>query len=239
MVRIHPDRERIVILTGAGISAGSGLSTFRGSNGIWNNESIEDVATPGGFSRNPPRVWEFYNRRRAELPAARPNPAHFALAELQKLKPDHVMLITQNVDDLHEKAGSDPVYHMHGELCKVRCLDCRAVYSDDSPLDAAPRCFHCNGILRPHIVWFGEIPFFLDEIERALLQCDWFISVGTSGHVHPAARFLNVAKSSGANTVVVNPDPAADESDIDYFVQEKAEEALPLLIDEWCGTAKN
>lgn len=197
--------ENIVILTGAGISAESGIQTFRAADGLWENHRVEEVASPEGFARNPDVVHRFYNARRAQLKQVEPNAAHFALARLQREYAGKVWIITQNVDDLHERAGAD-VLHMHGELKKVRCQHCQAVMEWLEDCSAQEVCPHCksHGGLRPHIVWFGEIPFYLLEIEAALSQVDLFVAIGTSGAVYPAAGFVQTARRQGAKTLEIN-----------------------------------
>lgn len=195
---------RIAVLTGAGISAESGLRTFRDGNGLWNNYPVEDVATPEAFLRNPNLVYKFYNERRAELFVAEPNQAHLELAKLEKLLGANFSLITQNVDDLHIKAQSKRLFQMHGELRKARCLCCQAVFSWQGDIDASSKCERCNGTLRPHIVWFHEMPFYLDEIEKLLRFSNLFVAIGTSGLVYPAADFSVLAKNYGAFTVELN-----------------------------------
>lgn len=197
----------IVVLTGAGISAESGLKTFRGDGGLWEGERIEDVCTPQAFERVPERVNRFYNaRRRQLLREAAPNPAHLALADFERRYPGHLTLITQNVDNLHEQAGSLQVMHMHGELLKARCLSTLTILPWQDDITSDTRCPCCNqaGRLRPHIVWFGEIPFYMFDIDDALASCDVFIAVGTSGTVYPAAGFVEQAASYGAHTIEVN-----------------------------------
>ena len=222
--------EKVFVLTGAGISAESGIRTFRDTGGLWENFRVEDVATPEGYERNPGLVWKFYNQRRLDLRKADPNPAHYALAEMQKKIPGF-FLVTQNVDNLHERGGSVDFVHMHGELLKVRCLDCGKVYHDESELSSEPRCSFCNGYLRPHIVWFGEIPLEMDRIMEKLSDCDWFIGIGTSGAVYPAAQFISAAKQAGAKTIFVNPDPGSRTRYVDYFIEEKAGIAVPQLLE--------
>ncbi len=200
----------IVILTGAGVSAESGLSTFRDPDGIWQRVRIEDVATPEAFARDPARVHAFYNARRAQLPAAQPNAAHHALARLEREWPGAFLLVTQNVDDLHDRAGSHPL-HMHGELRRVRCLACGARHGWDADLSTATPCPACAAAsLRPDIVWFGEMPMGMDRIGAALDGCGLFVSVGTSGNVHPAAGF--VQEAAHAHTVELNLEPSAGSS---------------------------
>lgn len=204
--------QSIVILTGAGISAESGLDTFRDQGGIWAKHRIEDVATPEAFHRQPAIVHDFYNQRRRALNDARvqPNDAHRALAKLQRAWHGGVTLVTQNVDDLHEKGGARDCLHIHGELAKARCTACGVVmdWRDDVTVETiCPSCFSA-GTVRPHIVWFGEMPMYMDEIERALESCALFVSIGTSGHVYPAAGFVAEARANGARTVELNLEPS-------------------------------
>jgi NAD-dependent deacetylase len=189
----------IVILTGAGISRESGLATFRDADGLWARHRIEDVATPEAFARNPDLVQGFYNARRAQLldPTIAPNAAHLALARLEAAWPAPLLLVTQNIDGLHSRAGSRNVIAMHGELQKARCLACGGVNTwpqDINPHSACPAC-GAAGKLRPHVVWFGEIPLEMDRIEAALNECGLFISIGTSGQVYPAAGFVRAVRS--------------------------------------------
>ena len=198
--------KHIFILTGAGISAESGLGTFRDAAGLWTRYSLEDVATPEGYARNPKLVLDFYNARRANLRDAAPNAAHTALARLQagwRASGRRLTLVTQNVDDLHEQAGAADVVHMHGELRKIRCERCAVVtrWDDDVRLDTpCPACTH-PGQLRPHVVWFGEMPFDMPLIYDALDDADLFVSIGTSGSVYPAAAFVSHARARGCRTV--------------------------------------
>jgi NAD-dependent deacetylase len=188
--------ERVVVLTGAGISAESGIRTFRASDGLWEDHAIEEVATPEGFARDPSLVHRFYNERRRHLakPEIQPNAAHFALAEFEKRFAGDFLLVTQNVDNLHERAGSERVLHMHGSLLKVRCLDSDEVFawSEDLALDTPHPKGGAAGRLRPHIVWFGEMPLYMEQIEEALGACDLFLAIGTSGQVYPAAGFVQM-----------------------------------------------
>lgn len=201
----------IVILTGAGISAESGLGTFRDKEGLWTKYDLNEVATPEGFSRNPLLVHDFYNARRTNLIKAEPNAAHVALAELERNWAGEFLLVTQNVDDLHERAGSQSVLHMHGELRKARCGMCGHVCAWDGELGLATPCPSC-GVkqgMRPHVVWFGEMPLYMDEIYAALDRCDLFLSIGTSGQVYPAAGFVaELRRSRRAHTVELNLDPS-------------------------------
>ncbi|MEZ5503094.1 MAG: NAD-dependent deacylase [Halioglobus sp.] len=198
--------ERIVVLTGAGVSAESGLATFRDSGGLWEQHDPMDIATPEAFARDPALVYRFYNARRKQLSDVRPNAAHRALARLQDEFPGEVFLVTQNVDDLHERGGSAQVCHMHGQLRTMLCLSCgsnppvTADYDSDS---ACPLC-GVTGRLRPDIVWFGEIPYHMELIMDRLLACDLFIAIGTSGVVYPAAGFVRAARAGGAHTIEIN-----------------------------------
>lgn len=207
--------KSIVVLTGAGVSAESGIKTFRDGGGLWENHRVEDVCTPDAFAYNPKLVHRFYNaRRRQLLSEAQPNPAHFALADFERRFPGQFTLITQNVDDLHERAGSRNLLHMHGELLKAQCTACQGVlpWLEDTHTDST--CPNCSevGTLRPHIVWFGEMPFFMPKIEAALSQCDLFIAIGTSGNVYPAAGFVTNATAYGAHTVEINLEPSSGQS---------------------------
>jgi NAD-dependent deacetylase len=190
--------QRVFVLTGAGISAESGVKTFRDAGGLWEEHRIEDVATPEGFARDPRKVWRFYSERRRQASAVQPNPAHFALAKLEQQIAQRLFLCTQNVDPLHERAGSREVHHMHGELLKTRCEACdRAAFADGGlHLADVPRCDACGGRLRPHVVWFGEIPFGMERIYQALSACDLFVTVGSSGAVYPAAGFVSHLRHS-------------------------------------------
>ncbi|MDK2777448.1 MAG: NAD-dependent protein deacylase [Pseudomonadota bacterium] len=203
------DFRRIVVLTGAGISAESGLKTFRDGDGLWENHRVEDVATPEAFVRNPQLVQDFYNARRAQLKEVQPNAAHTALALFEQEFQGNFLLVTQNVDDLHDRAGSRHLLHMHGELLKARCLTSGRVHHHDGDISNRVLCPCCGQpSLRPHIVWFGEMPLYMDKIYAALEQCDLFVSIGTSGHVYPAAGFVEVARQSGAHTVELNLEPS-------------------------------
>ncbi|HEY8277990.1 MAG TPA: NAD-dependent deacylase [Bdellovibrionota bacterium] len=202
---------KIVVLTGAGISSESGLKTFRDADGLWEGNRIEDVATPEAFARQPELVHRFYNLRRQQLKTVEPNGAHLALAEFEKHHQGSFLLVTQNVDDLHERAGSKNVLHMHGELCKARCLDTGEIFSWDEDLTLStvhPRGGN-SGRLRPHICWFGEMPFFMDEIMEELSQADIFVAIGTSGLVYPAAGFVSMVPSS-CRRVLLNKDDASN-----------------------------
>lgn len=226
--------ERIVVLTGAGISAESGVDTFRDKDGIWSRVNVEDVATPQGFARNPAMVQDFYNSRRRGLAAVQPNAAHFALARLEREFGGEMLLVTQNIDDLHERAGSDRLVHMHGELTKVLCTACemRSEWHEDVlPVSACPRC-HSVGYLRPDVVWFGEMPYQMDVIERALAFCDLFVSIGTSGNVYPAAGFVAEARHAGARTIELNLEPSEGFNLFDEARHGRATELVPAFVGE-------
>ena len=222
----------IVVLTGAGISEESGIKTFRATDGLWEEHSIDQVATPEGFYSNPKLVHNFYNARRQKLVSSdvRPNAAHRALADFEKESEASVLLVTQNIDNLHERANSKNVRHMHGELLKMRCIKSDQIFTIEDDLDDKTRCACCNkvGNLRPHVVWFGEIPFFMDEIDLALKNCDYFIAIGTSGNVYPAAGFYQTAKNAGAHTVELNL--KATRSRFDEKIEGKASEIVPEYL---------
>jgi len=226
--------DRVFVLTGAGISAESGLPTFRAEDGLWAGYRIEDVCTPEAWDRNPAGVWQFYSARRAAAQKAQPNPAHFALAELEAIMPGRFLLCTQNVDDLHERAGSANLIHMHGELAKSRCenecgavpVEDRAVYAN---LSEVGRCT-CGGRLRPHIVFFGEIPLQMDRIQQELGKATLMVVIGTSGSVYPAANFVHWARRAGARTVYVGPEAPLNASAFTHVVEGKAGEVLPGLF---------
>lgn len=229
-----PPNDRVFVLTGAGISAESGLPTFRASDGLWAGHRIEDVCTPEAWERNPALVWEFYSQRRAQGASAEPNPAHFALAELEQRLGDRFFLCTQNVDDLHEKAGSRRLVHMHGDLFTSRCSEeCgRAPHPDRSlypDLASIARCA-CGARLRPHIVWFGETPLEMDRIYAQISQASLMLVVGTSGSVYPAANFVHWARQAGARTVYVGPEAPLNASAFTHVVLGKAGEVLPSLL---------
>jgi NAD-dependent deacetylase len=235
MAKIFIESEdRVFVLTGAGISAESGLPTFRASDGLWAGHRIEDVCTPEAWQRNPGLVWEFYSQRRADGAKAEPNPAHVALAELESQLGARFFLCTQNVDDLHERAGSVRLVHMHGELAKARCerecgsppVEDRKVYRN---LDEVGRCA-CGGRLRPHIVFFGEIPLEMDRIQEEIQKATLMVVVGTSGSVYPAANFVHWARQRGARTVYVGPEAPLNASAFTHVVEGKAGEVLPGLF---------
>ncbi|MFQ1012119.1 Sir2 family NAD+-dependent deacetylase [Gilliamella apicola] len=220
---------KIVILTGAGISAESGLSTFRAQNGLWEGYDVNDVATYEGYMRNPVAVHDFYNmlRRKLQNPEVKPNTAHFALAQLeQKLGSDNVLIVTQNVDNLHEQAGSKNIIHMHGELLKVRNEKTGQII--DSYYDVN---YHENKLIRPHIVWFGEMPLQMEEIYNAISQADYFISIGTSGNVYPAAGFVQIANQVGAKTIELNLEPSLGENLFQTKIYGPASKVVPEFIE--------
>jgi NAD-dependent deacetylase len=227
--------DRVFVLTGAGISAESGLPTFRASDGLWAGHRIEDVCTPEALHHNPALVWEFYSARRASAQDARPNPGHIALAELEASLGDRFFLCTQNVDDLHERAGSQRLVHMHGELSKSRCeADCsRSPLADHAvyrTLDEVPRC-PCGARLRPHIVFFGEIPLELDRIQSEIDRATVMLVVGTSGSVYPAANFVHWARQRNARTVYVGPEPPLNAAAFTHIVSGPAGQTLPTLFN--------
>lgn len=223
--------ERIVILTGAGVSAESGLGTFRDKGGLWSRYDLTDVATPEGFARNPALVHDFYNARRANALDAAPNAAHEALARLQAARGDAVTLVTQNIDDLHERAGSPDVIHMHGEILRARCSDCGAAWDAPrvlSPKDACPTC--SRAATRPDIVWFGEMPVHMDRILDALAQADLFVAIDTSGEVYPAAGFVEVAAEAGAETLEINLEPTGQKGRFDDVIVGPASITVPAWV---------
>ena len=226
--------KSIVVLTGAGISAESGLATFRSSNGLWNNHRVEDVATIEAFQRNPEFVHDFYNQMKPELLAAKPNPAHLALTKLQDNYPAHVSIITQNVDTLHEKAKSRNIYHIHGQINQAVCLNCGHVLETWNDVTTETVCPQCSvaGMMKPNIVFFGENLLYMDKVERLLASCDLFISVGTSGVVFPAAAFVQTAKLYGAETYEFNLEKTSNNFYFDHHIFGKAGETLPPFIDE-------
>jgi NAD-dependent deacetylase len=236
MLAISPP-DRVFVLTGAGVSAESGIPTFRRVNGLWRNYRIEEVASPYAWDRGPRLVWEFYSMRRRVAAAAKPNPAHFALAKLEQTLGDRLFLCTQNVDNLHEQAGSKRMVHMHGELFKSRCDSCsRPPFEDTNiyePPAELPRC-ECGGGIRPHICWFGETPFELDRIFRALDECTIFMAIGTSGVVEPAASFVAHVRGR-ARTIYVGPEEPANVSAFTECHLGKAGEILADLLGAPCA----
>ncbi|RDH43950.1 Sir2 family NAD+-dependent deacetylase [Zooshikella ganghwensis] len=231
-----PSYQSVVVLTGAGISAESGIRTFRASDGLWEEHRIEDVATPDGFRRNPTLVHDFYNARRQKLlsPEITYNAAHKALAAFEQRFSGQYLLVTQNIDDLHERAGSQQVVHMHGELLKSRCEGCGEIFSylEDLQMTTPCPCCQLSGHLRPHIVWFNEIPLALDAIYSALTSCDLFVAIGTSGNVYPAAGFFQEASHHGAHTVELNLEPSVSGSLFKEQHYGPASEVVPRFFAE-------
>jgi len=223
--------ERIVVLTGAGLSAESGLATFRDKDGIWSKYDITEVATPEAFAANPARVHEFYNLRRRGLRDAKPNAAHLALARLEREHRGEVTIITQNIDALHEAAGTRRLIHMHGELLKALCAQCEARHPWHDDLSVEIRCPSCGkaGGLRPDVVWFGEMPYHMDEIYDVLAKADLFASIGTSGTVYPAAGFVREARAAGAHTVELNLEPSQGAS----LFAEAIHGPATRIVPEW------
>lgn len=222
--------KRIVILTGAGISAESGIDTFRSAGGLWEQHRVEDVATPEGFARNPDLVLDFYDRRRAALAEVVPNAAHIALARLQAEFAGDVLLVTQNVDDLHERAGSLQALHMHGELNSALCTACGMRSRWSGALRDRPGCPVCAApSLRPDVVWFGEMPYQMERIYDALDACDLFVSIGTSGAVYPAAGFVQEARRAGAATLELNLEPSEGSG----WFREARYGPASLLVPQW------
>lgn len=264
-MEVRPEAfKKIVVLTGAGISADSGISTFRDSNGLWENHRVEDVATPEAFQKDPQLVWRFYSLRRLNAAAASPNAAHWALVRFGQRHPGKLTLITQNVDGLHDRADENgvlPLLTMHGSLNQSRCPHCGTVYYDDhayfdlagnyapqetiictpheksgatylhhyrlSYKDFLPLSPCCQVLIRPHIVWFGEVPLHMERIEKEISQCDLFVSIGTSGQVYPAAGFLQYAKGLGARTVVLNKEGIPQSPSVDQEILGNAKEIVP------------
>jgi NAD-dependent deacetylase len=232
------DIRNIVILTGAGISAESGLATFRGPDGLWEGHRVEDVCTPQALARDPVMVHRFYDARRAALGTVTPNPAHEALARLDDAWPGELLIVTQNVDDLHERAGAKRLLHMHGELRSALCPACGGRQPWEGPmLDGepftAPACGGCGArAIRPDIVFFGEMPYGMDRIERAIAQADLFVSIGTSGAVYPAAGYVRTARHHGAETLELNLDPSEGSIFFDETRLGPAATLVPAWVEE-------
>lgn len=227
----------IVVLTGAGVSAESGLATFRGPDGLWEGHRVEDVATPEAFRRDPGLVQAFYDARRARLSSVEPNAAHRALARLDSEWPGGLLIVTQNVDDLHERAGAKRLLHMHGELRSAWCLACDSRLRWEADLGDSPPCPSCAepGRLRPDIVWFGEMPYEMERIDRALMDSDLFVSVGTSGAVYPAAGFVQTARYAGARTLELNLEPSLGSMYFDETRTGPAGTLVPAWVEEMLG----
>ena len=221
----------IVVLTGAGISAESGLATFRGPDGLWEGHRVEDVCTPEALARDPATVLRFYDDRRAALATVAPNPAHAALARLDREWPGGLTIVTQNVDDLHERAGAKRLIHIHGELLSALCAACGGRMRWVGAMIGGPACPACGagGALRPDIVFFGEMPYAMEEIEAALAQADLFVSIGTSGAVYPAAGFVRMARAYGAETLELNLETSAGS----HLFDEARAGAASVLVPDW------
>ncbi len=231
-------QDHLFVLTGAGISAESGLPTFRGTNGLWRGYRVEDVATPEAFAADPALVWQFYSERRQRHATVQPNPAHFALAKLENALGDRFFLCTQNVDSLHEQGGSQRVVHMHGRIMQSRCSSGRCgsrPFDDTSSYrtrEEVPRCGECGALIRPHICWFGEVPFEMDLILHQLVGATVLLTVGTSGVVEPAASFVRMARRTRTKTIYVGPEEPSNSGFFDEVTLGKAGEVLPGLVKE-------
>lgn len=223
-----------MVLTGAGVSAESGIKTFRDNNGLWENHRVEDVATPEGFQQNRELVYRFYNQRRQQLlePSLQPNSAHLALATLEKESSGEFLLVTQNVDNLHERAGNKNLLHMHGDLLSARCCKTQETFDYKDAFDHTTPCKCCNppSRVRPNIVWFGEMPLHMEEIYQRIWQADLFISIGTSGNVYPAAGLVEEANQSGAHTVELNLEPSNGENHFQQKIYGKASQIVPEFV---------
>lgn len=232
--------NKIVFLTGAGISAESGLATFRSENGLWNNHRVEDVATIEAYWRNPDYVHDFYNTMKPELWNAKPNAGHLAITKLQQEYPAEVHIITQNVDTLHEKAKSKNVYHIHGQINQAVCMNCGNVIESWGDVTSETVCPNCNvmGMMKPNIVFFGENLLYMDAVENLLRSADLFVSVGTSGVVFPAAGFVQTAKYYGADTMEFNLESTSNNFYFDKHIMGKAGDTLPKFVDELLEKAK-
>lgn len=225
-------QDRVFVLTGAGISAESGLATFRGSGGLWNGYRVEQVATPEAWNADPLLVWRFYSMRRRDAAAAEPNAGHRALADLEERLGENLFLCTQNVDDLHERAGHRRVHHMHGSLFQSRCVQCEQPFADRALYDAEPlpRCSSCGAPIRPHIVWFGEMPLDIDRTYDELHRASVLLVVGTSGSVYPAAGFARMARERGIATIYVGPEEPLNAHAFTRIEIGDATEVLPALV---------
>ena len=234
--------NHIVVLTGAGLSAKSGLHTFRDKDGIWSKYDYREVATPEGYSRNPVLVLDFYNQRRRQNADVKPNAAHHALARLEADYPGKVLVVTQNIDPLHEVAGSKNLIHMHGEISKALCGACgrrHPIGHKDLTLEAVCPVCAKTGSMRPDVVWFGEMPYQMDRIYDALGVCDLFISVGTSGTVYPAAGFVLEARRAGAHTIELNLEPSEGISIFHEAIHGRATEVVPAYVERLLGATRN
>lgn len=230
-MKLIPD-DHLFVLTGAGISAESGLATFRGSGGLWNGHRVEEVATPEAWQADPELVWRFYSMRRRDALTVQPNAAHLALARLEEKLGNRFYLCTQNVDDLHERAGSRRIHHMHGSLLQSRCVRCDQPFPDQSFYETAaclPMCKDCGAPIRPHIVWFGEIPLDLDTIYSQLDRATVLLVVGTSGSVYPAAGFVHIANQRGIRTIYAGPEEPQNANAFDEILLGPATEVLSSI----------
>jgi len=226
--------DNIVILSGAGMSAESGVPTFRGEDGLWKNYRAEELATPEAFNDDPEVVWEWYDWRRGLIKPLKPNPGHYAIAELE-IKKKNLSIVTQNVDGLHREAGSKKVYELHGNIWKVRCIDCgRETDNHDTPIKILPKCKECEGVLRPGVVWFGESldPYILSKASELLSHAELTIVVGTSGLVQPAASMAMLAKDNGSKIIEINIEETPNHGLVDFFLLGKSGEILPELIED-------
>lgn len=232
--------NNIFILTGAGISAESGLATFRSANGLWNNHKVEDVASVEGFARNPALVHDFYNNLKMEIQSAEPNAAHKAITKLQRESGAIVNVFTQNVDTLHEKAGNQNVYHIHGQVNQAVCMNCGRILETWGDVDTETVCPHCEvmGMMKPNIVFFGENLLCMDKVEKYLRQCDLFVSIGTSGVVFPAAGFVQTAKYYGAETIEFTLETTANNYLFDRHVFGRAGDTFPAYVDDLLKTER-
>lgn len=232
-MRVMTHIRNIVILTGAGISAESGLKTFRADDGLWENHPVDQVATPEGFARDPALVQRFYDERRVQVRAASPNPAHEALGRLDREFSGELLIVTQNIDDLHERGGASRVLHMHGEALSAWCQACDARHAWEGRLGDGPPCPACGeAAMRPDIVWFGEMPYQMDRIFDALARADLFVSIGTSGAVYPAAGFVQQAAAHGARTLELNLEESLGSRNFDETRLGAASELVPRWVDE-------
>ena len=239
LYKLHK-KDKVVILTGAGISAESGIKTFRENNGLWEQHKIEEVATPEAYEKNPELVTRFYKARYEGLQTAMPNAAHTAISFLEQQIGDNFTLITQNVDNLHKKAGSQNILAMHGELTKGRCTNCEHIYDNYDHSYQEAICPSCNQLaaIRPNIVWFGEMPLHLEKINALIEEANLFIAIGTSGAVYPAAQFVNLASMSGAVTILINTDPPENSSSFEHHIYGKATKMVPELVNSMIKSLK-
>lgn len=237
------DKPKVVILTGAGISAESGIKTFRDNDGLWENHAVEDVATPDAFARNPELVYKFYNERRQQLVGGdiHPNLAHVALAKLEQTLQENLIVVTQNVDNLHERGGCSQVIHMHGELLSAKCIKSGKSAPIANKLSADTQCVCCQpkASMRPDIVWFGEMPYYMDDIQQHLVNADLFVSIGTSGNVYPAAGFVQIANYAGAYSLELNLEPSEGQTDFSECHYGLASELVPAFVDALCRVINN